>query len=948
MLYETIFGKPVPKDCLILPLQSFQPDFPNIILFVKVNCSLQETDLKKIEEVQVIDIIRQQDGQSGESLITLDQVLSLHTPSENFALFTNEIFLALKLQDTQLPKKFVKSTVARLCGHSLYLKANNGFSEYSSLSYISSNLQQSYPDENIFLDILRNCLPRGIPSELINNLKSEILNHSQLIESPFTIYNQTSPFKEALPSLSPEEILKTVYNLIQCVCAYATKGIYFSNFTPDKLHLDSSQNLTLIDCTYIDKNMLPENRYILFTKQSSLEYLPGEYSRLTQLYGEKVVNRYFGQFTCGVLIGIIERVLLGIFLPKQMMKFKEVSFLPSFSERIQRLREIQARQDIQLFGDKVTLYEENHFEKYRHNLKSLLLEEGWDNSLAKTLSKTMAILRHFSCPVFFLDRCVSLLVDDSQREVPIQNLTSYVATVFPSISDLFLEKKTITIDRSKESLNTAKNLPEENTAKNLPEEKEVVLSESRELPPLENSQIEEDKTKATSIETAVKVNPPRDKIKTQRITKSWHSFSSRRSYSNEARSLKSSFSEESSTETKKRTLEELKAKLPLESKQESSPEHKIEPKIPLQEELKVDLKAEDETETKKEEEKKSNIEYCYTDKSSQNDYTHSQRITKYWRNLPQLVEEAPGTTEAPEESPKLEDQEEQTLDKATKKRYIGNLRDQENPHSFSNKETRRIVWDPKKVQLKNEEFEVAPLESKESEDTQKKHGIITARPPYSRNREEQPSSHFMDDSFDSLDASLSNLDFDMEKLSEETKEIIEFIERKLANIHLFLKTNPTFHQIFIGKISLEVDFCRQFCKENDISFREGIDSLISFIENTEITMVDPETELQLLRMAQKTVPSDIAKKMEKIAPDEIKQYFRAGPKVEQRCRNLVKKNLVRIAKIKFLNGFDPDVDILSCMPQDEDILTYIYHNDRENGFCSLEEVIRRYASEIRL
>ena len=411
MLYQSLLGKPIPQNSLVVPVQYliFGKRY-YCTFFLEVDKEIGRGTFKRVEKAKVIEILGTLPLPEISSLKNTD--IALYRPRESFDLFVNDIEDIIKLDEMEISNYVIKSYLTRIKGHSLFLPENyqGTIEKYSYL--FDKNLIK----KNIDIDDLRFSLCKSlsllVPKEHLETVVREVLDYNDLINTPF-MFSHFMPYalETHFQKMSEEEVLQGVYDLVAMVCYHAEEGIFFRDLRPDNIRLNKRKEIRLIDPSYISTKVTPRFRYNQFIQQTSPEYLPNEFTLLMRQNNNHLITNYFAKFTEGVCIGMLERVLKRVFMPSYMLDELNLLYSLSNQERISQSHQLKINEDIDLFKDTSLNYNEEHFEQYQKSILDRISREGHFDNIKTRISKVIQLLRLFSKPKISMSECESCLQD---------------------------------------------------------------------------------------------------------------------------------------------------------------------------------------------------------------------------------------------------------------------------------------------------------------------------------------------------------------------------------------------------------------------------------------------------------------------------------------------------------------------------------------------------------
>lgn len=433
-MYQKLLGKPLPENLLLVPVQYLLCNQCYYCTFLlQIEEQIAQGTFKSVEKSTIVDIIGT--VPSPEIHALKGTSIAFYRPRESHDLFLNDIKDIIKLDELLLQNYSIKGFISRITGHSLFLpETYNGFiGKYTDLIGQKIIRQEFHFDDVLFS--LKKSLESVILAEDVAPLTKEILSHNDLINSPYMFapflpYDLISGFS----SLEKEKIFQSVYEMVAMVSFYAAEGIYFRDLCPDNFRIDKNQKVKLIDPSYISQSIRKSKRYECFLQQTRPEYLPNELTLLSRKSHHSVIS-YFGQFTEGVCIGMLERVIKRIFLSEYMKERYDELF--RLDNRIEKCHELRWQEDIDLFKDVAEEYNEEHFKEYRKNIHDRMRREKWDEDISFKISSVLETLRKFSKPIMRGIQYKSYL-KEGDVEMEISSLPSYIAKkmqIIPEIKD---------------------------------------------------------------------------------------------------------------------------------------------------------------------------------------------------------------------------------------------------------------------------------------------------------------------------------------------------------------------------------------------------------------------------------------------------------------------------------------------------------------------------------
>lgn len=130
--------------------------------------------------------------------------------------------------------------------------------------------------------------------------------------------------------------------------------------------------------------------------------------------------------------------------------------------------------------------------------------------------------------------------------------------------------------------------------------------------------------------------------------------------------------------------------------------------------------------------------------------------------------------------------------------------------------------------------------------------------------------------------------------------------------------------------------------------QRSVEELYSFYEQANSKLQMPDTEFILLRNAQKIVPDEIYKVLERLVGDEYQQIFRMGIGAKQKCKKILCSYLAYIAKTRYLLEADSKKQVDDFLPQgQQELLEFVRQHYLKSCFSCHEEVAAAIASDFR-
>ena len=427
MIYEQTTGKELPKDNLILPLQyHLFNNLHHCVIFVQPEEELGKGASKQVQKALVKELIGRVPSPEIASLRGKEIVL--YRPRENAHAFINDIIAIVKLNQMPLTDYKLRSHIVKIKGHSLYITEEYQGTEADFSKLLYEGYLKLTPDLPSLLAVLKSSLGSACSSDVVEQMMDELLSVNDLINSPFMI-GDILPLSvyEAFAEMTDDEVLTNVYQMIYSIAAYAAEGIFFRDLQPDNFRVNMKKQVKLSDPSYIDASVAPASRFVLFIRQTTAEYLPNAFSVLNLKNDKDGLTRYFGEFTAGVCIGMLERVLRRIFLPGYMERYDQLYLIKNPTERVEKADQLKFQEDLDFFRDVVEgLPSPENFQQYE---KSILTYMGRDSifseELFQPIAKILRILRQFSYPVFTEYASHSLL-QAGNRPISIEQVHLYI------------------------------------------------------------------------------------------------------------------------------------------------------------------------------------------------------------------------------------------------------------------------------------------------------------------------------------------------------------------------------------------------------------------------------------------------------------------------------------------------------------------------------------------
>ena len=430
-IYQQLIQKQLPDHTLILPLQySLFGTCYHCVIFANVIKEIGKGASKRVDHAQVTEILGQVPLPEVASLKGQDIVL--YRPRDNVQAFINDIIAIVKLNQVQLKEYNARGNIVKIKGHSLYITEEYQGTESDYTKILYDGYLRLTPDPPTLLAILQSALGNSYVPEDVRQITEEILNANDLVDCPFMI-GEVLPFsiEEGFLQMDVETILQNIYQMIYTISAYAAEGIFFRDLQPDNFRVNTRQQIKLIDPSYLDASVQPDSRYVLFIKQTTPEYLPNVCSQLLAQNQQAQLQTYFGNFTEGVCIGMLERVLKRIFLPKYMSERYDNLYRLDPHARIEANNTNKFQEDADFFRDVLSgPPTTRHFSYYQGNLVYFMKREGlFCPELISAVAKILTILKQFSCPNFTNNGCYSLLNDEQGEPLVIQKLPSMIQSL---------------------------------------------------------------------------------------------------------------------------------------------------------------------------------------------------------------------------------------------------------------------------------------------------------------------------------------------------------------------------------------------------------------------------------------------------------------------------------------------------------------------------------------
>ena len=969
--YQQYTGKPLVQNALVIPLQYLA--FGNehdVSLLVKIEKDIGKGASKHVQQAIVLDFIGR---------IPLPEIASLkgkriaiYRPRGDFHIFFNDIIAIVKLGQLQIKEYNAKSNIVKIRGHSLYINEDYQGTEqdYSRLLYEGYLNLKIAPEQ--LVRILQKALISNAGTEKIMEITQEVLDRNDLINSPFMIAD-ILPYSllEGFTQLDDNAILENVYQMVYTIASYASEGIYFRDLQPDNFRMNEKFQVKLIDPSYIDSSVPIESRYALFIKQTTPEYLPNVFSYFLRNNEQEKIMHYFGKFTEGVCIGMLERVIRRAFLPGYMSeKYDSLYLYNNPKMRIEKVIQLHFQEDVDFFHDMLQSFPTpEHFQEYHESLVSWMRKEGRSYEMVMKIPSLLVALRQFSYPVFTSQGCQSLLLDDYGQPITIHTLSGYVANILQlkatstpqTVSFVpkdFLDKDRQAVpkipareklDIKEQPMDTTK-IMRPGVAKSWETKKYInptlnATNLSTEVAPLGiESQIPvsmafpyPQKPKATMPEIHASQDTKKSFPKTQIF----------------------SFQNYQGSDTSKPIAPTM-----------------IRPATPPAFPQKVVSEQEDSYLRGKESPKSGVFPTTIRPAPIPFPQETLDRQDSYLRGKESPKSGVFPTTVRPAPIP---------FPQETLNRQDVYLRGKENPKSGVFPTTvRPASFTPSRVApvpgssgmeterrpLKESPYLTkafsVPLENMEAmlDDRLPPNAIVVPPPgakinPGNQNLMATEKMPALDKQIVTQRLNKSNIGdasvtFDMSKKTEvplpadslaryssarimqkqETRrfeknirQLMEKIKTRLSIIKSVIEENPAFEERLRQRI-LEI-----------LASGTTYQCVEDFLCNSEAMLHSYEENFELLRYAQDLVPSNILSRLEYIAPSEIKKHFQSNPAFAAKCKKILCRYLVRIVKTRFLITADSMLDIFKMFPKkEEDLMEFICKYDLKNCFNSINEL----------
>ncbi len=429
-LYEKLTDRKLPEHTLVLPLQySLFGNFYYCVLFAQIQQEIGKGVSKRVEQALVIDLLGEVPIPEVASL--KGQHIVLYRPRDNVQSFINDIIAIVKLNQMKIKEYNARANIVKIRGHSLYISEEYQGTESDYTKLLYEGYLKLETDMPTLLAVLRSALGTRSSPEVVQQFTDEILQANDLVDSCFMI-GEILPYSldELFPQMDKETLLQNVYQMVYTIAAYAAEGIFFRDLQPSNFRLNQKQQVKLIDPSYIDALVPKKNRYMSFIKQTTHEYLPNLCAYYQHKNEQEKLERYFGEFPAGVCIGMLERVLKRLFLPKYMgEKLDQLYRNPQ--TRLQKSHECKYQEDVDFFRDVVEeLPSANHFSHYQGNIAYYMKREGiYSPEVTTVIACLLTMLREFSYPVFTSKGCRTLLADEKGDFISIERLPSLVQSL---------------------------------------------------------------------------------------------------------------------------------------------------------------------------------------------------------------------------------------------------------------------------------------------------------------------------------------------------------------------------------------------------------------------------------------------------------------------------------------------------------------------------------------
>ncbi|NUM34985.1 MAG: hypothetical protein HUU50_10605 [Candidatus Brocadiae bacterium] len=972
--YQQHTGKPLVQNALVIPLQylAFGNEH-NIAILVKIEKDIGKGASKHVQQAVVLDFIGR---------IPLPEIASLkgkriaiYRPREDFHIFFNDIIAIVKLGQLQTNEYNAKANIVKIRGHSLYINEDYEGTEqdYSRLLYEGYLNLKINPGQ--LVRILENALAAVAGVENAQKIAQEILERNDLINTHFMIADiLPNSLLDGLAQIDDNKILENVYQMVYTIASYAKQGIYFRDLQPDNFRMNDHYNVKLIDPSYIDSSVPIESRYALFIKQTTPEYLPSVFSFFLRNNEQEKIMHYFGDFTAGVCIGMLERVIKRIFLPKYMgEKYDSLYLYNNPKMRIEKVIQLHFQEDMDFFHDMLQSFPTpEHFSEYQNTLLSYMRKEGVSYELSMKIPPLLAALRQFSYPVFTNNGCQSLLLDKLGVPVSIDTLSDYIADILqiktsqPPASN-FLTKESI--DKEKTGIPQKTSLREKTVSihkENLLDTTKVInpkLTKSWETkkyinpnftPASFSTEVAAPITANLDVEIPVNIAFPYPTEQLQNFPDTNEQQETKKVFPKTGifpASLKQSKGEGKTVPpTMIRPVTPAPFPSTIISEQEDNPKSRA--FLPMPNPPGIANTGKDMYLPKKSDEKpgisstvirSANTNMPYIPKpAGQQDAFSKKTETIKPVSFPTMIRPSNIPPPLPVESPDLYLQEKQKV-------FPTRMRPAPNPPPVMETE-QRVFKEGMMPNYATKSFIMPPIQE-EREDRLPPNAVVI--PPNAANLmqtdkhpalEKQVTTQRMRSLSDALEIPKKSDPVQQDAMprytssrmmqKQETRRyeknvrlLIEKIKTRLITIKSIMDENPFFEEPFRQRIiEILASGTTHQCIED-------------FLCNSDATIHSYEENFELQRHAQSIVLSNILTRLEYIAPADIKKHFQPNPTFAAKCKKIICRYLVRIVKTRFLLTADSMLDIFRMFPKpEEDLIEFICKHDYRNCFKSVHEL----------
>lgn len=890
-VYQQIIGRPLPENSLLLPLQyPIFGDIHHCLLFASLEKELGKGTAKRVEQAYIQDMIGEVPLPEVASL--KGQRIVLYRPREDPQAFINDIIAIVKLGQVMLHEQNARANVVKIKGHSLYIgkELPAGVSDFFQLlygGYLKLSLEPA-----MLINILQKAFTPLCPHAMLEQIGNEVLHANDLVNSPFMLAD-IFPISvhDAVTQMRPETILYNVYQMVYTVAAYAAEGIFFRDLQPDNFRFNNNYQVKLIDPSYIAASVRSENRFSLFVKQTTPEYLPNVFSDFYRNNQQEKLIRYFGEFTEGVCIGMLERVLRRIFLPKYMgKKYDELYRQYNPSKRIEITNELKLQENLDLFRDMIDdLPSPRHFSQYHDSITALMQQEKiFPEAVIATIPRLLTILRRFSYPVFNPNSSQSLLEDEQKKPLSISQLPNYLKAsgMIPSVpfaSPLTKRRPAAPED----ALN-------------------VIFDNQDTVRPILNTK----KHTIAGIQQKAAAQGELDKLFEQATFKK----------------------QEAERETKETDPSRMENMPITEAKRTPVLTRKIY-KTPMPRPFALPREVLDkifEDAPLKRPDGEKEPEIFRKDDTNPNEGTRPSLVTKKLIKSPALQkmlqsqnEELPlksysrdslppenNTSWSPNEEKIIIISEDSKAPTDTTRATNENLRDSKTPGTtrITNENLRDSKPPTGTTRATNENLRDSKLPTGATRSTNE------------NPRENQPKAPG-----ESTTSGKGNA-----QIVGEVVALSQFIEDQLHAIKMLLQDNPDLAPVFKKNL------------RDNLQYR-ALDEIKTFLAKANNLFQDPELEFMLRREVQPLVASDMNKILERYAPDREKSNFR-NINAAHKCKRILHDYLIYTAKTRFLITTSMEVNIVDCLPKSqEDVLQFIC----QHLALSLEDLAKAIAEKLQ-